>query len=171
MDTQLKAKASWYAAYTCPKAEKQAHHKLQKLGAESFLPLQTVVSQWSDRKRVLEVPLFPNYIFVKTTAERRFELLQIRELVRFISFEGRPVAIPEQQIAAIRQLITQPGEIVKEVFGYQVGEKVRIHTGQLQGVEGYVVQKNGTERLVVQIEALGQSISVDLAATCLASLA
>ncbi|TGE21489.1 UpxY family transcription antiterminator [Hymenobacter aquaticus] len=167
MNSQPKAKDGWYAVYTYPKAEKQAYSKLQAMGAESFLPLQTVERQWSDRKRKIEVPLFPNYIFVKTTSERRFELLEIRELVRFISFEGRPVAIPEQQIAAIRQIVTQPGEIVKEVFDYKMGQKVRIDAGHLQGVEGYVVKKNGAERLVIQIEALRQSISVDLAASSL----
>ncbi|MCB2376589.1 UpxY family transcription antiterminator [Hymenobacter sp. BT635] len=171
MNTKPKAKDGWYAVYTYPKAEKQAYSKLQALGTESFLPLQTVVRQWSDRKRLIEVPLFPNYIFVKTTPERRFELLQIRELVRFISFDGRPVAIPEQQITAIRQIVTQPREIVKEVFDYQMSQKVRVSAGHLQGVEGYVVRKNGAERLVIQIEALRQSFSVDLAASSLVSLA
>ncbi|TGE15087.1 UpxY family transcription antiterminator [Hymenobacter elongatus] len=171
MGTQLKAKDGWYAVYTYPKAEKQAYHKLQALGTESFLPLQTVVSQWSDQKRVSEGALFPNYLFVKTTSERRFELLQIRELVRFISFEGRPVVIPEQQVAAIRQTVTQPGAIGQEVFDYKMGEKVRVQEGHLQGGQGYVVQKNGAEPLGIQVAALRQSISVDLAANCLVSLA
>jgi len=162
---------NWYAVYTQPRAEKKVHGKLAQIGLEAFLPVRSVVRQWSDRVKRIEEPLFTNYVFVKTTLEKRFEVLVVSGLVRFISFEGLPVPIRESEIETIRRVLAQCPDVHNETYRHKAGDRVKIDQGDFAGVEGYVVRRNGQAKLVVQIEALQQAISVELPAGCVSALA
>lgn len=162
---------NWYLVYTIPKSEKKAYLKLQQMGITCFLPMHTVVRQWSDRKKKLEVPLFPNYIFVYTTLSRRFEILQIKELMHFVCFGGEFATVSDSIVTALRRILDTNLEISNEYMegplptrsiAYEQGTKVRILHGHLAGTEGIMIQKNGKNRLVLQIEALRQAVSVEV---------
>jgi transcription antitermination factor NusG len=155
--------------YTYPQAEKKVYNRVNDMGFESYLPVHTVVRQWSDRKKKMEVPLFPNYVFVRTHLPNTIELLSIRELVKFISFDGAPVAIPEKEIQAIRQVLSGKAPVENETYDHRAGETVVIREGQFAGTQGLVVRKNGKHRLVIQIHALQQAISVEIATQQLAT--
>ena len=163
ISTYSKPKSNWYLVYTIPNSEKKADLKLKQLGISSFLPLHTVVRQWSDRKKKLEVPLFPSYIFVYTSPNRRFDILQIKELMHFVSFGGELATVPEDIIESLKRILDCDTEIDTEKF-YQQGMRVKIVEGQLSGTEGVLVRKNGRDRLVLQIDALRQAISIELPA-------
>ena len=150
----------WYVLYTNPNGGKKVDLKCKEKGVESFLPLHSVVRQWSDRKKKLEVPLFQNYIFVNTVPARMHEVLQIRGVVRFVSFEGKPATIPDQQILSIKKVLLNAPEVRPERYDPQLGARVRITSGVWTGVEGVVVKKEGSKWLVIQIESLNQAISV-----------
>jgi transcription antitermination factor NusG len=168
MSQHSKDSLNWYAVYTRSNAERKAQEKVARIGVEAFLPLHSVLRQWSDRKKKMQMPLFPNYLFVKTSREREFDLLHIPELVRFISFGGTPLAIPEKEIESIRYVLVGGAEIHREEFRYRCGEKVIITKGRFAGVEGFVT-KSGLKRLVIQIEALQQAISIDIPVDCVSS--
>jgi transcription antitermination factor NusG len=153
---------NWYAAYTYPRAEMKVYNKLKGMGVETFFPLQKLVRQWSDRKKTIDWPLFPNYVFVRTTAVRSFELCRIPELVRFVSFDNAPVSIPEKDIEGIKKMLLAGSEVYKEDFNYKEGERVRVTTGYFTGSEGLLIKVNGQKRLVIQLEALRQAISVEV---------
>jgi len=159
----LKPKSNWYIVYTIPKGEKKADLKLKQMGFTSFLPLHTIIRQWSDRKKKLEVPLFPNYIFVHTTLNKRFDVLQVRELMRFVAFGGEFATVPDSIIDSLKRILDTDLEISNERF-YQQGMKVKILHGHLSGMEGVLLRKNGKDRLVLQIDALKQAISVEILA-------
>lgn len=161
----------WYAVYTYPKAEKKVYEKICQMNVEAFLPLHKVVRQWSDRRKKMEVPLFPNYVFVKTTLNLQFELCRIKELVRFITFEKKPLCIPEDVISSIRKISLGDVEVVDQPLDYKLGQLVEVVHGQFVGVCGYLINIKGNSRLVICVEALQSFVSVEISANCVIPLA
>lgn len=155
-------KARWYAVYVLPRLEQKVHERIEDMGVESFLPTKIVIKKWSDRKKKVRQPLFPNYVFVKTSLQERFQLFGITGLVKFITFEGKPVEIPEKSIEAIKQLVELSDDISSDSYMGNIGDKVTVQNGQFAGIEGVITQLNGKNRLVIQIKALRQSISVNV---------
>ena len=94
----------WYAIYTKPRAEKIVNQRLLEEGVETFLPLQKTYRIWSDRKKLVEIPLLPSYLFVRTKVKNFHYVYRIQGIVKFVSFEGKPVSIPQNQIDNIRLL-------------------------------------------------------------------
>ena len=162
MENHSHLKSNWYAVYTYPNAERKVYNKAKEMGVETYLPVQTVVRQWSDRKKKLEVPLFPGYVFVRTSLMKRFGLLKIKELVRFVSFGGQPVAIPEKEIESVQKISEKKLPLESEPFQAGTGRKVLITDGQFAGTEGVFIKRKGKERLLIQLEVLKQSISVEI---------
>ncbi|MBO0933589.1 UpxY family transcription antiterminator [Fibrella aquatilis] len=160
------AQPEWYAVYTYPKAERKVYEKISRMNVEAFLPMHKVIRQWSDRKKKMEVPLFPNYVFVKTTPNLQFELCQIKELVRFITFEKKPVCIPEGVISSIKKITLGDIEVSDHTLDYKLGQQVEVVQGQFAGIRGYLVNIKGKNRLVICIEALQSLVSVEISASC-----
>lgn len=154
----------WYLVYTYPKAEKKVDSKLREIGITTFLPMHKVVKQWSDRKKKLEVPLFPNYVFVCIPHRERFKALQVKGVVRFISFEGQPVIVKDAIVDSLKTMLTGSADVSNEEF-YQEGMPVRISHGQFVGAEGTLIRKNGKNRLLVKINVLHTCVSVDISAS------
>lgn len=155
---------NWYVVYTYPKAERKVERKLKEIRINSFLPLYKAVKQWSDRKKKLEVPLFPNYVFVSISPEKRYEVFQVNEIVKFVSFEGKPAIVPEAEINSLQKVMNGEFEIVNE--HYRENTRVKIITGLFSGATGCVLRKDGKRKLVIQITALKRSVSVSLPADC-----
>ena len=152
----------WYVVYTCPQAEKTVYAKAQQLGFEALLPLQREVRQWSDRKKTVEVPMFPNYVFVRVARQHRFRLLEIRGVVNFVSFGSELATVSDQEIVSIRQLSLHPTRVSSENF-CQVGERVIVTQGQFTGTQGVLVREDGGDKIVIQIRALRQALAIKIA--------
>jgi len=86
----------WHVIYTMPRAERKVASSIDEMGIESYLPLYKVTRQWSDRKKKVEVPLFPNYVFVKVSEKGRRVIFNIKEPVKFISIDNKPVVVDER---------------------------------------------------------------------------
>lgn len=164
-DATLTATATqhWYAIHTRAKHEKKVAAELQDRGVETFLPVSREVHRWSDRVRVLEVPLFPCYVFVSTTiiAEVQSTVLQHPSVLRWIGFQGRPSPIPEEEILAIQTVLRSGVPVGPHAF-VKFGERVRIRGGSLDGVEGVLIGNGDERKLVVSVELLGQSVALSL---------
>lgn len=151
----------WYAILTRARHERVVANRLAESGAEAFLPVITEVHRWSDRKKRVEVPLFSCYVFLKLhlSNEARYRVCNIDGVFSFVGTRGEGIAIPEEQIEAVRTLVTQRIPYSSYPF-LKIGQRVRIRSGALDGVEGILAGRNGDSKLVVSIDAIQRSLAV-----------
>jgi transcription antitermination factor NusG len=152
---------NWYALYLRSRFEKKVFKDLQEKSVESFLPLIEEVHVWSDRKRKVQEPLFRGYVFVKTDLRDRYTILETDGVVRFVGIRDKPSLIPEEQIEWLRRIITKPEHVTREQY-LEVGERVRVIGGPMQGVEGIIKQLNGQTRVVISLSSIVQSVSIQV---------
>lgn len=148
----------WYALYTRPRAEKLVHQRLIEAGIETFLPLQKTYRQWSDRKKLVEKPLLSSYVFVRTRPRQFPIVYRTTGVVKFVSFEGHPVAIPQRQIDNLRLLINSDAEIEVTTEKLATGDNVEVVSGSLVGLTGELIRIGRTNRVVVRIDRLDQNL-------------
>jgi transcriptional antiterminator RfaH len=153
---------NWFAIYTRPRHEKKVYALLQQDKIEAYLPLQTTLRQWSDRKKKVSEPLFSCYLFVHITLREYYNVLNINGVVRYVSFEGKAVAIPEKQIRLIRNLLAQDLEALETLEFIPTGAKVEIKAGSLAGVQGELVEYAGKKRVIIRLEEIGKTILVNV---------
>jgi transcription antitermination factor NusG len=152
---------NWYAVHTRARHERAVAHRLREIGVNTFLPLVTEVHRWSDRRKSVEVPLFGCYVFVKLppTGEDRLRVLRIDGVFKFVGARGVGTPIAEAQIDAVRTLIGQQLPWSSHPF-LQIGQRVRVRGGALDGVEGILLSRNDDNTLVVSIDAIQRSLAV-----------
>jgi transcription antitermination factor NusG len=153
----------WYVAYTFPKAEKKAQSKLAVIGIQSYLPMHQTLRNWSDRKKKLVVPLFPNYLFVHISDKKRHETFSVKEIVRYVSFEGKPATINDSIIDSLKNILKEDIDVTVESF-FKAGDPVIITRGPFMGTEGIIVNRNGKSRLIIQIASLQCSVAINISA-------
>ena len=156
--------SDWWALYTRHQHEKTVAEMLSVKGFEVFLPLYTSMRRWKDRKKMLSLPLFPCYVFVRGGLNRRLQVVSTPG-VHMILFYGERVAIiPEDEIQAIRKTVEGDFSVEPHPF-LKCGERVRVIRGSLEGVEGVLVRKKNLFRLVLSVAMLAQSVSVEIDAS------
>jgi transcriptional antiterminator RfaH len=157
----------WYAIYTCPRAEKQVHTRLLEESVESFLPLQKTYRQWSDRKKLIEKPLLSSYVFVRVVPKEFSKVYTTNGVVKFVSFEGKPVAIPQKQIDNLKLLVNSDATIEVTTEKFEKGDNVEVMMGSLVGLTGELIKIGKQKRVVVRIDKLEQNIIVTIPVTFL----
>jgi transcriptional antiterminator RfaH len=155
-------KPCWFALYTRPYHEKKVFEQLQLEKIEAYLPLQTTLRQWVDRKKKISVPLFSCYLFVYVTAKEYYTVLNVPGVVRYITFEGKAVPIPEKQIQLIKSLLEQDIETIEALENIPTGTMVEIIVGPLTGVVGELVDYASKKRVIIRIEEICKSILVNV---------
>jgi len=148
----------WYALYTRPRAEKLVYQRLVEEGIETFLPLQKTYRVWSDRKKLVEKPLLSSYIFVRTIKHNFPKVYKTNGVVKFVSFEGQPVSIPQNQIDNLRLLINSDAEIEVSSENFTKGDNVEVINGSLIGLRGELIKIGNRNRVVVRIDRLDQNL-------------
>jgi len=154
--------ANWYAVQTRARNEKVISERLQEQGLTTFLPLVSEIRRWSDRKKKVELPLFSCYVFVKLVAsdnDERMRVYRTNGVFRIVSMRGEAVPIPEEQIDALRTVVTQGVPWSTHPF-LKVGQRVRIRGGSLEGVEGVLLSRNGDRTLIISVDAIQRSLAV-----------
>ena len=151
----------WIAVYTKPRHEKTVEKELQKKEFEVYLPLLKQRRKWSDRKKWVEFPLFRSYIFVKTEIKNSLFVLQTMGVVKVIKFGGEIAVIQNDSIQAIKLMIE--GGYMPEATDYFVkGDPVEVKDGPLKGLVGEVIRVDNHDRLVVRVDAIQHSVSVQI---------
>ena len=158
-------KRTWYAVYTRSRAEKQMHKLLLRAGVEAYLPLRKELKYWSDRKKWVEEPLFRSYIFVNISEAEYYNVLNVPGAVRYITFEGKAVPIPPQQIEAIKQFIATGEELPEFEQELSPGDKVDIIAGPMKGIEGEVIDFKGKKKVKIEINGLGRAVYLEIPAS------
>lgn len=152
---------SWFALYTRHQHEKSVAESLERKGIEVFLPLYNTAHRWKDRVKKLSLPLFPNYVFVFTNLESRLEILSSPGIYDFVRAASRPAEVPIEEIEAVRRVIETGLSVEPHPF-LRIGERVRLKAGPLEGIEGILIRKKSFYRLVLSVELLARSISVEI---------
>ncbi|MCL6582813.1 MAG: UpxY family transcription antiterminator [bacterium] len=158
------AEEHWYAVHTRSRHEQAVYERLKNKSIYAFLPKIEVWSARKDRQKRIQVPMFRGYLFIRANLENRLWLtvLQTPGVARIISSNGKPVPIPENQIASI-QTILENDTVVTPYPYLNVGERVRIVAGPLRGVEGILLRfKPNKQRLILSVDLLQQSVCVEL---------
>jgi transcription antitermination factor NusG len=151
----------WYALQTRVHRERVVEQRLQERGVTTFLPMVTEVHRWSDRKKVVQLPLFNSYLFAKLAPSKidRLRVLCVEGVFAFVGTRGEGTPIPDAQIEAVRALIDGPLPWSAHPF-LKVGQRVRIKSGALDGVEGILVSRSGETALVISVDAIQRSMAV-----------
>ena len=151
----------WWAVYTRHQHERTVVKNLTENGVETFLPSYQAIRQWKDRKKCLLLPLFPCYVFVAGSSERRAQVLSTPGVFLIVSSGGHPARIPAQEIDAIRRAVGSSLRVEPHPF-LSCGDWVRIKSGPLTNVEGILLRKKGSCRLILSAELLQKSLAVEV---------
>ncbi len=154
----------WCAIYTRHQHEKTIAQSLSAKGLEVFLPLYNSTRRWKDRTVNLSLPLFPCYLFLRGMQERKLEVVTTPGIVSILTINGETAAIPESEIESVRKAIEWGNRVEPHPFLRQ-GDRVRVISGPLQGLEGILVRKKNLFRLVLSVEILERSAAVEVDAS------
>jgi transcription antitermination factor NusG len=151
----------WFAVYTKPRWEKKVAGILDDSGIENYCPLNKVVKQWSDRKKVILEPLFKSYVFVRVKDSEKWDLKNINGILNFVYWLGKPAKIKDEDIFTIKKFLNEFSDVqIEEVSGLTVNSKVRIKQGLLMNYNGVLVEISGS-RAKVRIETMGVQLSAN----------
>ncbi|MGA8214869.1 MAG: UpxY family transcription antiterminator [Candidatus Sulfotelmatobacter sp.] len=152
---------NWYGLQTRPRHEKIVAQRLDERGVTTFLPLVTEVHRWSDRKKSVQMPLFSCYVFAKFVPNRsdRLRVLRVDGVFGLVGARGEGAPIPDEQIDAVRNVVE--GQLPWSCHPFlKIGQRVRIRSGALDGLEGLLVSRNGDRTLVISVDAIQRSLAV-----------
>jgi transcription antitermination factor NusG len=145
---------------TRPRHEKKTLEYLDASGVPTYLPLRKTLNQWKDRKKWVETPVFPSYIFCHIPFIHRYDVLQAPSIVRIVGFNNEPMPVQDQELEAIKLLLSTDMQFEVRA-GLITGDYVKISSGLLMGYEGQIVQERGERLFVIHISTLGKSIVLD----------
>jgi transcription antitermination factor NusG len=153
--------SNWYAVHTMARHEKRVAAQFQEKRIYTFLPLLQQVHRWSDRRSIVEVPLFSCYAFVRVVpdVEERLKVLRTPGVLSFVGSERQGTPIPDEQVESLRKAISQNVPCLPHPF-IASGTRVRIRGGALDGVRGILLHQGADQSLVVSVELLHRSVSI-----------
>ncbi|PYU59533.1 MAG: NusG-like protein [Acidobacteria bacterium] len=153
-DSQL----PWFALQVNSRKENWIFAHLVVQGYECFLPKYKSVRKWSDRRKEIESPLFPGYLFCRFNPLERLPILKTPGVMGIVGCNRKPIAIDEQEIQAIQRMMES--SLVRQPWPYlEVGQQVRIQSGALRGLVGILVALKGNYRLVLSVTLLKRSVA------------
>jgi len=151
----------WFAAYTRANHEGRVAHELTQRGVENYLAQYQSRRIWKDRQVLLSMPLFPGYVFVHLSLQHKLRVLQVPGVACLVSFGGRPAALPAAEFERIRALLNRESGVTPHPY-LATGRRVRVSSGPFAGLEGIVIRRKNRHRLVISLEIIERSISVEL---------
>lgn len=155
----------WYACYTRGRHEKKVASHLDSRKIETFLPLHREDVQWSDRRKTVDRPLFPSYVFARCETSELPQVLSARGLVTIVRTGGTLAVIPDEEIENLRrfaEVLTDRRIVPEREPVIEPGDRVRVVSGPFAGIEGVAVLRRGRKRLRVSLSTVGEGLVVDL---------
>lgn len=154
---------AWFAVETWPRYEKKVANELAQKSVDTFLPVQPQSRQWSDRRQTVHLPLFPNYVFVRIShaTESRVPVLRTNGVRKFVGANHAGSPLEDSEIDSIRLLVGLGVPLQSHPF-LNIGQRVRIRGGSLDGLEGILSAKNRDLSLVISIKLIQRSLAVEL---------
>lgn len=151
----------WCAVYTYPRHEKSVLEHLESKSLEAFLPTFVTESRWKDRHVRLQTPVFPGYVFTRINASHRSKVLSSPGVIRILCFNGMPAPIEDGEIESVK-LCLERGMVIESCPFLEVGDRVRVKSGVLEGLEGHISRRKNDRRLIVPITLIHQSVAIEI---------
>lgn len=151
----------WYALYTCARHEKRVAQQIERRRFPCYLPMYRSVRRWKDRRKELEFALFPGYVFVLMPLANKLKVLEVPGVVRLVSFNGKPAALPAEEIETLRSRLSGDARVEPHPY-LRVGRKVRVHSGPFEGLEGILVRRKDRNRLIFSIDLIQRSLAIEV---------
>ncbi|MGZ2371876.1 UpxY family transcription antiterminator [Ancylomarina sp. YFZ004] len=159
----IKRQYKWHAIYTRSRSERKLYEELAAMGVDCYLPLKKELRVWSDREKWVESPLFPSYVFIRVSEREYHQAIHSTWAVRYVSFGGKAVIIPESQIKGLKAFLAdQDREVEVSARSFKKGEQLEVTSGPLKGVLGELIQIRGQHRLVLRFESLGCCVLAEI---------
>lgn len=167
----MEPEKKWYVLYTKPRWEKKIDSVLIRKGVESWCPLQKVERQWSDRKKIIEDPLFKSYVFVRISPDERTKVLMTDGVLNFVHYLGKPAIVKDDEVNTIKKYLAEKDASIAILSeeGFQNEMKIKVNHGVFMGNEGTVI-RGGKKKVYVKLESLGQVMVVEFPAEYLSVL-
>lgn len=164
-------KKNWYVIYTRSRAEKKVHRELLLNHVECFLPLQKKLRQWKDRKKWVETPLISGYCFVNITRAEYDRVLQVDNVVCYLTFEGKAAIIPDVQMEYLRQMLKQYDfDVNVSNENFKKGQQVEVIGGPLIGMRGELIELRGKNKFALRLDQINSTFVVEIPAEQLSAL-
>lgn len=151
---------NWYVVYTKPKWEKKVAERLNEIGVHTYCPLITKVSQWSDRKKTITVPLFNSYIFVQVSEKERNSIFQVTGAIRYLFWLGKPAVVKDSEIDAIKEWLAIPDFYEVSVETLKQGDKIILESGPFAS-QSAIIQEVKQNHYILILESLGCLLKVN----------
>ena len=162
IDSNQKVELNWYIFYTHPRAEKIAYENLLEKGYNVFLPLKKEVHKWNNRqKKTVELPLFPNYLFVNTEVHNIYYISKSEKISMCIKCGSEPSIVKDAEMHLIRKMVDLDQDVIVNAK-LTSGRRVRIINGPLMGFEGILTKQRGKYCFGIQLKDINQSICIDV---------
>jgi transcription antitermination factor NusG len=159
----MQSSPPWYAAYTAPRHEKRVLQHLESRGVESYLPLYQSARRWNGRRAVVQMPLFPGYLFVCIHPGQRARVLEVPGVLSIVSSQGKLIPLPAGEVEAMRAALdtrkAEPHPLLCP------GRRARIKAGPLRGLEGVIVKQTRKLRMIVSVDCINRSFAIELEAS------
>lgn len=158
----------WYALYVASRQEKKVQDGLLNKGIEAYTPIVKTLRQWSDRKKMVELPLIKGYVFVKHSLVEKEKVFSIHGIVNYVAFEKKPAIVRDNEIQALKDIISFGYEIsIGNISNLAKGMDVKITQGNFKNLSGTIIRKDKDEFFVVALESIQQNIIIKLPAAVL----
>jgi transcription antitermination factor NusG len=151
---------NWYVVYTKPKWEKKVAERLNEIGVVAYCPLITKVSQWSDRKKIISVPLFNSYIFVQAEEKDRNRIFEVTGAVRYLFWLGKPAVVKDSEIEAIKNWLSGPDVYEVSLDQWKRGDKIVLDSGPFIS-QSAIIQEIKQNHYILILESLGCVLKVE----------
>lgn len=151
---------NWYVVYTKPRWEKKVAERLNEIGVISYCPLIPKISQWSDRKKKIMIPLFNSYIFVQVEEKNRNVIFEITGTIRYLFWLGKPAIVKENEIKTIQDWLTFSNDFEVIVDKWKKGDKVILESGPFVS-QSAIVKEIKLNHYVLVLESLGCVLKVE----------
>ena len=151
---------NWYVVYTKPKWEKKVAERLNEIGVVAYCPLVAKERQWSDRKKVVNVPLFNSYIFVQIEEQERNRVFDIPGAVRYLFWLGKPAMVKDSEIETIQNWLSAPATYEVSLDEWKKGDKIVLESGPFAS-QSAIIQEVKQNHYIMILESLGCVLRVD----------
>jgi transcription termination/antitermination protein NusG len=151
----------WLAACVRSRHEKKVAQQLESHALQCFLPLYESVHRWKDRRATVSLPLFPGYVFARIAPAERMRILTTPGVVKLVTFQGQPAAIPDAEIDSLRHLCANEARMEPHPY-LKIGRRVRINSGPFAGTEGVLLRRKGRFRFVLSLDLIARSVAMEI---------
>ena len=153
----------WYALYVSSRQEKKVQESLLTKGIEAYTPVVKTMKQWSDRKKMIELPLITGYVFVKHADSEKEKVFTVNGIVNYVTFERKPAVVNEKEIQILKDMIAFGYETsVANYNNFTMGTDVKITQGDFKGLEGTIIKKDKNQFFAVALNSIQQHIIIKL---------